>query len=94
MVDYRVRAQYLSGPPEARQEPTVLNYGDTATGAVTSGSFDSYRFTGTANEPIILTFSYNVESSRYRGNYLVEFYRVGQARRYPFTAPIVNPVTM
>ena len=78
VVDYRVRAQYLSGPPKERQELTVLNYGDTATGAVTFGSFDSYRFTGTANEPVLLTFSYDLEDSRYRGNYQVEFYRVGQ----------------
>ena len=78
VVDYRVRAQYLSEPPEERQEPNVLNYGDTATGAVTSGSFDSYRFAGTANEPVLFTFSYDVEDSRYRSNYLVVFYRVGQ----------------
>ena len=61
IVDYRVRTQYLNGPPEERQTPTVLNYGDTATGAVTTGSFDEYRFTGTFNESILLTFSYDDE---------------------------------
>ena len=78
IVDYRVRAQYLSGPPEERQTPTVINYGDTAKGAVTSGSYDEYRFTGTFNETILLSFSYDGEDSRYTGNYRVEFYRVGQ----------------
>ena len=78
IVDYRVRAQYLSGPPEERQTPTVINYGDTAKGAVTSGSYDEHRFTGTFNETILLTFSYDGEDSRYTGSYRVEFYRVGQ----------------
>ena len=78
IVDYRVRMQYLSGPPEERQTPTVLNYGDTATGAVTTDSFDSYRFTGTFNETVLLTFSYDGEDRRYGGAYRVEFYRVGQ----------------
>ncbi len=78
VVDYQVRAQYLSGPPEERQTPTVINYGDTAEGAVTSGSYDEYRFTGTFNETILLSFSYDGEDSRYTGNCRVEFYRVGQ----------------
>ncbi len=78
VVDYRVRAQYLSGPPEERQTPTVIDYGDTATGAVTTGSYDVYRFTGSFNEPILLSFSYDNEDNRYNGTYRVEFYRVGQ----------------
>ena len=78
IVDYRVRAQYLNGAPEERQTPTVLNYGDTATGAVTADSFDSYRFTRTFNEPVLLSFSYDGEDRRYGGLYRVEFYQVGQ----------------
>ena len=78
VVDYRVRAQYLSGPPEERQEPTMLSYDETATGAVTAGSFDSYRFTGSFNEPVLLTFDYDDEDLRYTGLYRVKFYRVGQ----------------
>ena len=78
VVDYQVRAQYLSGPPEERETPTMLEIGETATGALTAGSFDSYRFTGTFNEPILLTFGYDQEDPRYNGNYQVEFYRVGQ----------------
>lgn len=78
VVDYQVRAQYLSGSPEERQEPTVLDYGDTATGAVTLNAYDEYRFTGSFNEPVLLTFSYDEQDPRYQGNYQVEFYRVGQ----------------
>ncbi len=78
VVDYRVRAQYLNGSLEERQEPTMLDYGDTATGAVTANSYDAYRFTGSFNEPVLLSFSYDDEDSRYNGLYRVEFYRVGQ----------------
>ena len=78
VVDYRVRAQYLSGPPEERQTPTVIDYGDTATGAVTTDSYDEYRFTGSFNEPILLSFSYDNEDNRYNGTYRVELDPVGQ----------------
>ena len=45
---------------------------------MTAGSYDEYRFTGTFNEPVLLTFDYNDEDNRYTGLYRVEFYRVGQ----------------
>ena len=48
-VSYRVTAGFLSGTPQMRAEPTLLTYGESAGGAVTDGSFDRYRFTGTAN---------------------------------------------
>ncbi len=68
---------YLNGPQEERQESTVLEYGDTATGAVTT---DSYRFMGTFNETILLSFSYDTSDSRYNGSYQVEFYQVGEEK--------------
>ena len=53
VVDYTVGLTYFNGPPEARREPTVLMLGETAEGAVTGNSFDSYRFTGTFNRPVL-----------------------------------------
>ena len=78
IAEYEVTMNHLNGPPEERQEPTVLEYGDTATGAVTTDSYDTYRFTGTFNETILLNFSYDISDSRYNGSYRVEFYRVGE----------------
>ena len=78
VVDYTVGMTYFNGPPEARREPVVLTFGETARGAVTGSSFDSYRFSGTFNQPVLLSFSYDKPDVRYNGSYVVEFYRVGQ----------------
>ena len=78
VVDYTVGLTYFNGPPEARKEPVVLTLGETAEGAVTGNSFDTYRFTGTFNQPVLLSFSYDKPDARYNGTYVVEFYRAGQ----------------
>ena len=78
VVDYTVGMTYFNGPPEARREPVVLNFGESVEGAVTGDSFDTYRFSGTFNQPVLLSFSYDKPDVRYNGSYVVEFYRVGQ----------------
>ena len=85
-VDYRVSAGYLNGPPEARRAPALLEYGASASGAVTAGSYDAYRFPGSQNEPVVLTFSYDREDGRYRGLFFVEVYRAG-AEALLYTSP-------
>ena len=78
VVDYTVGLTYFNGPPEARETPVVLSFGEAAEGAVTGDSFDTYRFSGTFNQPVLLSFSYDKPDVRYNGTYVVEFYRVGQ----------------
>ena len=78
VVDYAVTMTYFNGPPEAREIPVVLTFGETAEGAVTGDSFDTYRFSGSFNQPVLLSFSYDKPDVRYNGSYVVEFYRVGQ----------------
>ena len=85
-VDYRVSAAYLNGPPEARRTAALLEYGASASGAVTAGSHDAYRFPGNQNEPVVLTFSYDREDGRYRGLFFVEVYRAG-AEAPLYTSP-------
>ena len=76
-VDYRVRESYLNGPPEARGA-RALELNGTAIGTVTSGSYDLYRFAGTAGETVVLDFSTDNEDRRYNGFYTVSLYRVGE----------------
>ena len=78
VVDYAVGMTYFNGPPEAREAPVVLSFGESVEGAVTGASYDTYRFSGTFNQPVLLTFSYDKPDVRYNGTYVVEFYRVGQ----------------
>ena len=78
VVDYAVTMTYFNGPPEAHREPVVLSFGESVEGAVTGSSFDTYRFSGSFNQPVILSFSYDKPDVRYNGTYVVEFYRVGQ----------------
>ena len=78
VVDYDVTAGYLNGSPEERSDPTLLQEGDEVQGAVTINSFDEYRFGGTFNEPVLLSFSYDLDDTRYRGGLYVEVYRAGQ----------------
>ena len=75
-MDYRVRASYLNGPPEARGA-TALELNDTAIGTVTTASYDLYRFTGTAGEAVVLDFSAD-RDERYRGFYTVALYQDGE----------------
>ena len=85
IVDYQVTATYLNGSPETRSSPTLLAYDEAVQGAVTEGSYDSYRFTGTFNEPALFSFSLDTSDARYRGVYQVEVYRVGQTDGEPLT---------
>ena len=78
VADYRVTMTYLSGSPEERGEPTVLSYGDEGEGTVTLGSYDEYRFTGSFNVPVLLSFEMPQRDPRYIGRYQVVFYRVGE----------------
>ena len=79
VVDYDVTAGYLNGSPEERSDPTLLQEGDEVQGAVTIDSYDEYRFSGTFNEPVLLSFSYDLTDTRYRGGLYVEVYRAGQS---------------
>ena len=79
IVDYTVSAGYLSGSPEERGSPTSLESGNEGQGAVTTNSYDAYRFSGTFNEPVLLSFSYELDDPRYRGGCFVEVYRAGQS---------------
>ncbi len=46
--------------------------------AICVDSFNTYRFMGTFNETVLLSFDYDTSDSRYNGSYQVEFYQVGE----------------
>ena len=41
--------------------------------AICVDSFNTYRFMGTFNETVLLSFDYDTSDSRYNGSYQVEF---------------------
>ena len=80
VFDYSVTAAYLSGSPAERATPEVLAFGDKGEGGVTKDSFDSYRFSGTFNMPVVFKFSYDKgDSNQFKGSFLVEVYTAGSA---------------
>ena len=85
VVDYRITQRYLNGTPEKRSQPPArLELGATAEGAITVDSYDSYLYTSSAAETVMLDVSYDLSDERYRGSYHIELYQVGQ------TEPLVT----
>ena len=91
VVDYAVTMTYFNGPPEARREPVVLSFGESVEGAVTGDSYDTYRFSGSFNQPVLLSFSYESPTCAITApmwSSSTESGRRSRLRSLPVTAPL------